>query len=89
MISVIIIFGITYHSSNKGHHNLFLILLHFECHRHTLLIHDLMIHDDLDLMVHDLMIHDDLDLMIHDDDDYASIPDDDDDVSMKFLFWGR
>ena len=48
-----------------------------------------MIHDDLDLMVHDLMIHDDLDLMIHDDDDYASIPDDDDDVSMKFLFWGR
>ena len=47
-----------------------------------------MIHDDLDLMVHDLMIHDDLDLMIHDDDDYASIPDDDD-VSMKFLFWGR
>ena len=77
MINVIIIFSVTYHSSNKGHHNLFLILLHFECHRHTLLIHDLMIHDDLDLMIHDV-------------DDDVSIPDDDDDdVSMKFLFWGR
>ena len=55
------------------------------------MIHDLMIHDDSDLMIHDLMIHDDLDLMIHDVDDDVSIPDDydDDDVSMKFLFWGR
>ena len=40
-------------------------------------------------MIHDLMIHDDLDLMIHDHDDDVSIHDDDDDVSMKFLIWGR
>ena len=54
------------------------------------MIHDLMIHDDLDLMIHDLMIHDGLGLMIHDVDDDVSIPDDDDDdVSTKFLFWGR